>query len=539
MACSVNANAQRTVNSGSLTNAPLTNAPLTNAPLTEARWRRYAIAAVTWTMLAFLLGVLVLAIRHMRLPLHDVARAGVAAWSLPIVSTAGMLLAVLATVFVARRWPRGALVLALLAVVGVRLAVTLAYEAPQVSDWHDYGLLAAGIRAGQPPFADRPMGWPAMLAAAWSVFGPTVRTGTVLNVALAGLTGLALAAWLRMLSGTVVAAVGVMAFALLPSHVLWTLLLGTEVSYTLAIACLALALTWLLRPGGGHSRRVTLGTLFAIGVLLGWSYWIRSTSIVLMPFIAALPLAMRLPKRDAALGAAAVIIGVGVLLAPLVAWNAAVLDRVSFSNSLYTGWQLYDGNNAKTGGAYNAVDRAYAASLGLTGITGPYAAGEPIDAQLRRLAAADDALLAAGIHRLESHGTGLPRLLLRKVDRAWGDGTPAAFFALSPTAAVANRKLLIAQLSLPGDVAWVLALAGTLAWYWTRRRNPGSAGVIVAGVTLLLAAGLLLVEVQPRYHEYVVPLLLGLAAIAWVDAGEAAIRGVRRARVATARSAQP
>jgi uncharacterized membrane protein YfcA len=56
-------------------------------------------------------------------------------------------------------------------------------------------------------------------------------------------------------------------------------------------------------------------------------------------------------------------------------------------------------------------------------------------------------------------------------------------------------------------------LLGALAWYWRRRADPGLEGTIVAAITLPILLGTLLLEAQPRYHEYVVPLFVAFAAV--------------------------
>jgi hypothetical protein len=57
-------------------------------------------------------------------------------------------------------------------------------------------------------------------------------------------------------------------------------------------------------------------------------------------------------------------------------------------------------------------------------------------------------------------------------------------------------------------------LLGALAWYWRRRADPGLEGTIVAAIALPIVLGTLVLEAQPRYHEYVVPLFVAFAAVA-------------------------
>ncbi|CAN5696477.1 hypothetical protein BH23CHL8_BH23CHL8_12370 [soil metagenome] len=58
----------------------------------------------------------------------------------------------------------------------------------------------------------------------------------------------------------------------------------------------------------------------------------------------------------------------------------------------------------------------------------------------------------------------------------------------------------------------MLALA---AWWLLRRgRDAPLAGLIVSAVVVSVALSLLVLQVLPRYHEYVVPLVAGLAGMA-------------------------
>jgi hypothetical protein len=47
---------------------------------------------------------------------------------------------------------------------------------------------------------------------------------------------------------------------------------------------------------------------------------------------------------------------------------------------------------------------------------------------------------------------------------------------------------------------------------WRSRRDPPVTVLLLASVILLVAVSHLVVEVQPRYHAYVVPLLCAMAA---------------------------
>jgi hypothetical protein len=129
------------------------------------------------------------------------------------------------------------------------------------------------------------------------------------------------------------------------------------------------------------------------------------------------------------------------------------------------------------------------------------------------MAAVDDRLLTHGLQRLTNHGLSWPIFLVRKLDRAWSDASAGLGFAFQPDSPrLAPQRPTPRGLSLAADAQWVLLLVGALLWYWRRRDDPGLEGTIVAAITSAIVVGTLLLEAQPRYHEYVVPLFVGLAA---------------------------
>jgi hypothetical protein len=423
--------------------------------------------------------------------------------------------------------------------VAVRLLVALAVEVPQTSDWAVYMDFATGLLKGAPPFSDRPMGWPILLAAAWSLFGQSVRTGVLLNVAVSALTAVTLGYWVRRFAGTAAATAAVIAWAFLPSQILFNLLLGTETTYTFLVLAFVVAADAALRQLVAGRRRSALVLMLITGLLLGLSYWVRTTSLVVLPVLALVPLMAGISIRRAALAGVVLAAGALLVIAPILAFNGTQVGRWTPSNSFYTGWQLFIGNNVHSGGQWNASDKAVIEGLlSPEALTLPriYSTGTlPIPALVDRLAV-DDELLHRGLDRLRAQGLHYPLFLAHKIENTWASGASGVKFALVGSGAKVVSSGVESALELFANASWAGILLAALVAVWEQRRRVSQQTLIVAAVALPMAASLLLLEAQPRYHEYLVPLFtaLGAAVVAgWVARLIPSPSGVTERPVAT------
>ena len=72
---------------------------------------------------------------------------------------------------------------------------------------------------------------------------------------------------------------------------------------------------------------------------------------------------------------------------------------------------------------------------------------------------------------------------------------------------------------LASQGAYATIAAAAVVGMWRQRHRLPPAAILLAGVILTIAAAHILIEVQPRYHAYVVPLLCALAGVAIAGAG--------------------
>jgi 4-amino-4-deoxy-L-arabinose transferase-like glycosyltransferase len=411
-----------------------------------------------------------------------------------------------------RTSPASSLLAALLGFVGIRASLILAYDGSLSSDWLAHHRLAVGWTLGAPPIANRPMGYPVLLGEVYRIAGADPAAGEVLALILASIGAVLLALWVRAVSSRAAAAVAVAILALAPSQALFVLLLAIETPYATALVAVALLVTLALRAPATSGRARPLAYALCAGFVLGLSAYLRPTSLLVAPVVVLLPVLCLAARRGRPL-TLALVVSFLLALAPAVALNKIALDRWSPSTSLYTGWQLYVGMNVEAAGRRTKadvehVDRAVAGySAGR--LPREYSRGIFDPETLRLSAERDAAALRLAVDRIAHEWPRLPLVIPFKVVYGWGPGD-------SPMEWIPELGRARGIASLAGQVWWIAVLAGACAWYVRVRRRDALPGLVVSAFVVPVAVGLLVLEVQPRYHEYVVPLLAGLAAMSLV-----------------------
>ena len=367
---------------------------------------------------------------------------------------------------VVRLPPRWALLAGLTLLVAIRVVAMLVVDPPFERDPASYNRLARGVLEGECCFDFRPMGYPILLAGAYALG----LSGKVVSLVAAIAGGPLIWAIGRRLGGQVSGNVALYLYAITPALSLLTGVLLTEPLYaTLLLAALA-----SLPAAGARTGRLGAS---ASGLVLGLSQWVRATSIYLAPAF-VLPIVLRREWRKAAL------FGLLMLL-PLLPVLAAT---GGLSTSPEGGWSLMTGTNQQHDGTWNAEDRRIYGQWG---------------DERERLAREE------GIRRIVSDPAGFASLAVRKLHVLWASERYGVYFAFGSTSLAQNVREAISVISMAFYVAVVVA-AG-LALYRMRHAPPQVALVILASI-VIVAAFHTFVEVQPRYHAYLVPLFTVLAA---------------------------
>jgi Dolichyl-phosphate-mannose-protein mannosyltransferase len=219
--------------------------------------------------------------------------------------------------------------LLLYAAVGVGAIVAMAQVATDVVargyldalyfDGADYHRLAAGLAEHGtygPPIANRPPGWPVLLAAVYRVVGVHPTAGLALNVILAGVAAtLTVLLAGRLGLSQLGAAVAGLGAGLCP----WSLALGatlyTETLYTLIVVLLALLVI------AARGRRDQLAWWGGIGLTTGAGILVRPQLVIWVPFGLCFAFAGRRPATALIFAATVVLV-----LTPWTLRNYARLD---------------------------------------------------------------------------------------------------------------------------------------------------------------------------------------------------------------------
>jgi hypothetical protein len=171
-----------------------------------------------------------------------------------------------------------------------------------------------------------------------------------------------------------------------------------------------------------------------------------------------------------------------VPLLPVIAETGGV------STSTWGGWSLMIGANQEHDGTWNTDDARIYGQWG---------------DERERLAQQE------GIRRIVSDPAGFASLAVRKLHVMWASERYGVYFAFGSTSLAQNVREAISVISMAFYVAVFLAAATAL---WRMRRAPPEMALVILGIIGVVAVMHTFVEVQPRYHAYIVPLLALLAA---------------------------
>lgn len=382
---------------------------------------------------------------------------------------------------------RQLLLVGVVMIAAVRLVAVIAIDAAPRPDGIAYRELAQWLASGGCCFADRPTGYPALLALGYRLFGESAAVHEAINVGAAMVGGWIVWALVRPASGRLAAALALFAFAAIPTQVLLTPVLMTDVVYTTFI----LAVCWAaVRMASG-----SLVAAVAAGVLLAGSQYIRPIAPALLPALAIVPLLWVRPARRSMLSLAVLGGSFLVTLAPVLVHNEIEHQDLSLSTSSYGGWSLFIGTDQQHNGRVNAEDITIIQALPGASLW-------------------DRSELAGSLamRRVVDDPIGFAGLAVRKFPIMWGREDYGVDFAFNPTG---QPRGVLAGLDLSAQLTYVplvlLALASALALLRSGRAPPPLA-VVVIGIVICEAVVHTFLEVKPRYHAHTVPLFLLFAS---------------------------
>jgi hypothetical protein len=396
-----------------------------------------------------------------------------------------------------RRQATIALVGAVVVAVAVRLVVLAVLDAPVDRDMRYYDETAAGFLAGECCFAARPLGYPVLLAGTYGLLGRGAFAGEMLNLLAATAGAVALAVVVRRSFGAAASVVAVMLYGFWPAGALMTSARMAETVYTSQLLVAAV-------PAVLGGARWGLAT----GAVVGLSQYVRALSAGLMPaFLLAGVLGAR-SKRAVVLGAVATVVAFLLVLAPVMYHNLTRHGELSVSTHSYGGLSLWQGTDQESGGRFSwATWTAYPnLSPGDLWEDGKVAA-------------------ALGLGRIRDDPVGFLALQPRKFAHTWGSEDYGLLFAVASTAPADPQY---GRVRLAGQLFYVFVTGAAAVTLWIRRREPLDRLMLLAiAMTASTALVHVFLEARERYHMYVVPLLMAVAAVEIARVVERLDRGPR------------
>jgi 4-amino-4-deoxy-L-arabinose transferase-like glycosyltransferase len=342
---------------------------------------------------------------------------------------------------------------------------------PPTGDGYFYHRLAERIAAGEgyswrwpdgtvSAAAHYPVGYPALIAGPYAIFGASPTVAMVVNALLGALGCLAVTRLVALGRRPRAALVAGLFAALHPAGLGYTAALMTEGAVG---ALLALA-AWAAMAG---ARRQRVVSIVAVGTLIGIATLVRPQSLLLAPAFAFL-VPQGLGRRIAAAG-----FGLAVALtvcAPWMARNCVAMGRCALS--VNGGWNLLIGTDPSGEGSWAPLEPPAACRTVWDEAQKDACFGAVAWKRIREAPGAYLSRAPAKIARTFDHG-GAPGWYLHAAnDRAFGDRAREALDA---------AELVWARLSI------LLALA--LAWAWPRSpRDVVIAALVGLGVIGALGA---------------------------------------------------
>jgi len=383
-----------------------------------------------------------------------------------------------------------------LAALAVRLVWVLASDVTQTSDFANYDRMAREICAGRYLVnPSLPTGPSLIFALHYLVFGymPLAPQLTLALLSTAQVL-LVYSLLLKTTANRSAALLGATILAVWPEHILYVNLLGSDVLFS----TLVLLATWLLTLGSGPVPRRDLAAVFAAGLVLGCSHWVRNTAfafLVASSLFLALHDRWRLQRRAATVGA----LGAGFLLPvlPLLYLNYVTTGFPSPTASQIGGWSLFVGANSASRGMWNKQDEVLIDGL---------VAAQATRAGEHRFVVRDRIAKEMALQRIREHpGVYVWTILRYKVALLWARAAEISWSVR--TSRFGARELWVqVMVNIFHVFAAVAAVVG-LTCVAVRGRYAWDVRQILFWAALLTTVVHCVFEVQPRYHHMFLPTL--------------------------------
>jgi hypothetical protein len=318
--------------------------------------------------------------------------------------------------------------------------------------------------------AHYPVGYPALLGLAYSVFGARPVVAMLVNAVLGALAVFAAQRSVIRYGSRRRASIAALLLALHPGLVFYTPALMTE-GVTAEMLVVA---TWLSLLAG--SSRASRGWLLALGVCLGGLCLVRPQLLVMAPMFGFFALEASKPRYGLRLLRAFVV--TGIALAVCLPWtlrNCARMDRCVFV-SANGGWNLLIGSAPEANGAWIPIEGA-SVPLPCRNVFGE--------------AEKDRCFGQAGLENIRRHPLSFVQLIPRKLSVTFDYfGAPGHYLHTSNFRAFDEaKKLWLGIVETGWERLVLLSSIVQAAWAARTRRQLCWAVAVPSGLFALLRAG--------------------------------------------------
>ncbi len=362
------------------------------------------------------------------------------------------------------------------------------------------------------PTADHPPGYTALLAAVFRLPGPDLLKYKLVNVFMGAAGCSLLYLFGRLASGRAVGIASGLLLAFFPSHVFYSALPISEVTYSTLLTAVLLLFLWMLAGARTASWRPTL----LLGLALGVITLVRGEGVLLfLVFGAVWWMASHSLKRGVQVAAVS-FLGLAIILSGWTVRNAIQLGApIPISTGSSVNFAISHWKGADGGG--NIV-RNFAVAAYYPDVPYPEREVKASQKQLRD-----------GVHYAVTHPARELSLIPRRIFYLFEDDHTAVDWLGHYHQPVGKRTL--DQLRQLSDTYYyasaLLSLAGV--WLWWRARRDVAA--LLAGVVLYTSAVMGIVYFgAPRYHAALVPVFCLAAAPGLVAVKERAAGALRALR---------
>jgi 4-amino-4-deoxy-L-arabinose transferase-like glycosyltransferase len=347
------------------------------------------------------------------------------------------------------------------------------------------------------PTAFWPPGYPALLAFLYLIFGRSLLAAELLNVFLGTLTCLLTYAIGSRLFGRGVGLVAAALLALFPSHIFFSAVTLTEVTF-LAIFTLAIYLfvVWNDRESGGELPRWLL-----FGLLLGVASLVRGVALLFLSVPAAVWLISSRSVRKSLQRTVVVAVGLVIVLLPWTIRNYVEMDYpiLTSTNGAEAFWDGHWSGASGDAALPWEIESIWRAEY--NHLPNPEREIELYKAQMRE-----------GIEYMVTHPIHEIKLIPKRIYHLYREDRVVLDWAEDADGVILNpfRDEVLSTLA-NGYFFAVLGLALVSAPRWLSRRNPAAVFLLLTVAYYTLLHGFLFIG-NPRFHAPLLPVFSIMAA---------------------------